>query len=360
MQSEKTAGRTMKGARLHGIGDLRVEDLPRPAPGPGEVLLRVASVGVCGSDVHYYKEGRIGEQVVTAPLVLGHECSAWVAELGEGVEGLAVGQLVAPDPAVSCGRCECCVEGNPNLCPDVLFCGTPPIRGVFSEYVVMPAENCFILPDGFSPAEGALLEPLGIGMYTVDLANLQAGQTVAVLGAGPIGLLTAAAARAAGASEVYMTEPLPYRRQFARDYIADVVLDPYGDDVVAEIMRLTGGRGVDASFDAAGGPETPNEAAGVARRGGQMVVVGIPSDDMMALRSFTPRSKGLTIKLVRRMKHTYARSIRLVQTGMVKVKPLATHVFPLQRITEAFELVGAYGDGVIKAVIEIGTEAPPG
>jgi L-iditol 2-dehydrogenase len=308
--------------------------------------------------VHYYKEGRIGEQVVNEPLVLGHEFSAWVAALGEGVEGLEVGQLVAPDPAVPCGHCECCLEGDGNLCPDVLFCGTPPVRGVFSEYVVMPAENCFILPDGFGPAAGAMLEPLGIGLYSVDLAAVQAGQTVAVLGAGPIGLLTAAAARASGAAEVYMTEPLPYRRHFAREYVADAVLDPYSDDVIAEITRLTGGRGVDVSFDAAGGPETPNEAAGVARRGGTIVVVGIPSDDLMTFRSFTPRLKGLTIKLVRRMKHTYPRSIRLVQTGMVSVKPLATHVFPLDRITEAFELVGAYADGVIKAIIEVSTQPP--
>jgi L-iditol 2-dehydrogenase len=236
----------------------------------------------------------------------------------------------------------------------VLFCGTPPVRGVMSEYVAMPAEVCFPLPDGFTPAEGALLEPLGIGLYTVDLAEMQAGQTVAVLGAGPIGLLTAAAARAAGAAEVYMTEPLAYRREFALETVADAVFDPYGVDVVDEILRLTGGRGVDVAFDAAGGAETPNEAAGVARRGGQMVIVGIPSDDMMVMRSFTPRVKGLTIKLVRRMKLTYPRAIRLVQTGMVSVAPLATHTFPLNRITEAFDLVGAYADGVIKAMIEIG------
>jgi L-iditol 2-dehydrogenase len=353
MDGETGMNRTMRGARLHAIGDLRVEDLPMPSPGPGEVLLQVASVGVCGSDVHYFKEGRIGEQVVREPLVLGHEFSAWVAGLGAGVTSLEVGQLVAPDPAVPCHHCECCEEGNPNLCPDVLFCGTPPVRGVFSEYVAMPAENCFRLPKAFTPAEGALLEPFGIGLYTVDLAALQAGMTVAVLGAGPIGLLTAAAARAAGAAKVYMTEPLAYRRQFAREYVADEVFDPYGTNVVDEVLHLTDGRGVDVAFDAAGAPETPNEAAGMARRGGQMVIVGIPSDDMMAMRTFTPRLKGLTIKLVRRMKLTYPRAIRLVETGMVAVEPLATHTFPLERITEAFQLVGAYADGVVKAIVEV-------
>jgi L-iditol 2-dehydrogenase len=316
----------------------------------------VASVGVCGSDVHYFKEGRIGQQVVEAPLVLGHEFSAWVVEPGDRVKGLEPGQLVAVDPAVPCGHCECCLEGNPNLCPNVFFCGTPPVRGVLSEYVAMPAANCFPLPVGLGPVDGALLEPLGIAMFTVDLAGLQTGQTVAVLGAGPIGLLTAAAARAAGASAVFMTEPLAYRREFAQNYVADAVFDPYGEDIVAEILRLTGGRGVDASFDAAAGPETPNEAAGVTRRGGTMVVVGVPADDMMSLRSFTPRVKGLTIKLVRRMKHTYPRSIRLIRTGMVSVKALVTHRYPLERVAKAFDLVGAYSDGVIKAVIDVAAE----
>jgi len=197
-----------RAARLHGIRDLRLENLPRPTPGPGEVLLEVASVGVCGSDVHYYLEGRIGDQVVTAPIIMGHEFSAWVVDLGEGVEDLEIGQLVAVEPAISCGECEPCQHGHPNLCPDVRFCGTPPVDGVFAEYTVMPARNCFPLPQGFSPAEGALLEPLGIAIHAVDLAHLKLGYTVAVLGAGPIGLLIAAVAKASGASAIYMTEPL--------------------------------------------------------------------------------------------------------------------------------------------------------
>jgi L-iditol 2-dehydrogenase len=343
----------MRASRLHGIRDLRLEMLPRPEPGPGEVLLKVASVGVCGSDVHYYLEGRIGDQIVTGPIVLGHEFSAWVAGLGEGVEGLEIGQLVAVEPAVSCGACECCLEGNPNLCPDVRFCGTPPQDGAFSEYTVKPAENCFPLPEGFGPVEGAVLEPLGIGLHTVDLAHLKPGQTVAVLGAGPIGLLTAAVARAAGAGAIYMTEPLAYRRGFASDYVADAVLNPDETDVVAEIVRLTGGRGVDVAFEAAGAPETPDQAAEVVRYGGKVVVAGIPADDTMTLTASTVRRKGLTIKLVRRMKHTYPRAIRLAHRGLVDIRSLATHLFPLERITEAFETVAAYKDGVLRAIIQV-------
>ncbi len=351
---------TMRASRLHGIQDMRVEDLPRPEPGPGEVLLKVASVGVCGSDVHYYTDGAIGDQIVTGPIIMGHEASAWVAGLGPEVEAqLEEGQLVAVEPAIPCGACEPCRHGHPNLCPHVRFCGTPPIDGVFAEYTVMPAENCFPLPPGFTPVEGAMLEPLGIAIHAVDLAHLRPGYTVAVLGGGPIGLLIAAMARAAGAGEIYVTEPLAYRRQFALDYVADVALDPYPgvdagySDVVDEIVRRTGGRGVDVVFEAAGAEETPHQCAGVARIGGKVIVAGIPSDDHMAFTASTTRRKGLTIKLVRRMKHTYPRAIRLVERGLVDVAPLATHLFPLERIAEAFDTVAAYDNGVIRAVIEV-------
>jgi L-iditol 2-dehydrogenase len=342
----------MRVSRLYGIRDLRLEELPRPTPGRGEVLLKLASVGVCGSDVHYYLEGRIGDQVVTGPIIMGHEFSAWVAGLGEGVAGLAVGQLVTVDPGISCGRCEPCRQGHPNLCPDVRFCGTPPIDGVFAEYTVMPAENCFRLPEGFSAVEGALLEPLGIAIHSVDLAHLKAGQAVAVLGAGPIGLLIAAVAKAAGASEIYMSEPLAQRRQFAVKYAADAALNPGETDVAAEILRLTGGRGVDVAFEAAGAPETPQQAAAVTCIGGEVILAGIPADDTLTMNAGMVRRKGLTLKLVRRMRHTYPRAIRLVQTGQVDIKPLATHLFPLERIGEAFEMVAGYEDGVLRAVVQ--------
>ena len=344
---------TMHASRLHGIRDMRLDDLPRPVPGPGEVLLKVASVGVCGSDVHYYVHGRIGSQVVTEPIIMGHEFSAWVAGLGEGVSGLALGQLVAVDPGISCGACEPCLEGHPNLCPHVRFCGTPPIDGVCAEYTVMPAENCYPLPEGMDPAQGALLEPLGIAIHAVDLGHLRTGATVAVLGAGPVGLLIAAVARAAGASEVYMTEPLADRRQFALGYVADAALDPEQSDVVAGILELTGGRGVDVAFEAAGAPDTPQQAAAVARIGGKVVVAGIPADGTMTLRADTVRHKGLTLKLVRRMKHTYPRAIRLVATDQVDLQPLATHRLSLVRVPEAMEMVAGYQDGVLRAIIEV-------
>lgn len=343
----------MRASFLYGIRDVRFEDCPTPTPGPGEVLLQIASVGVCGSDVHYYLEGRIGHQVITAPLIMGHEFSARVVELGAGVHGLPPGQLVAVEPAIPCEQCEHCLEGHPNLCPNVRFCGTPPVNGVFAEYAVMPAGNCFPLPAGFSPDDGAMLEPLGIAIHAVDLAHLRPGSTVAVLGAGPIGLLCAAVARTAGANQVYMTEPLAYRREFAHRYIADAVFDPRAVNPAAEIERLTAGRGVDVVFEAAGAPETPQQAAEIVRIGGKVILAGIPAEDNLAFQASTVRRKGLTIKLVRRMKHTYPRAIRLVQSGQVDVKPLVTHFLPLSGVGEAMELVSGYRDGVIKAMIRM-------
>jgi L-iditol 2-dehydrogenase len=203
-----------------------------------------------------------------------------------------------------------------------------------------------------------MLEPLGIALHSVDLAHLKAGQTVAVLGAGPIGLLIGAVARASGAAEIYMTEPLAYRRQFALDYVADAALDPatpdsLAGDVVAQILRLTGGRGVDVAFEAAGVAETPQQAAAVTRIGGKVIVVGIAPDEHLAFQADTLRHKGLAVKLVRRMRHTYPRAIRLVQAGLVDLRPLASHRFPLERIVEAFEMVAGYEDGVLRAVIQI-------
>jgi L-iditol 2-dehydrogenase len=344
---------TMRASLLYGVKELRLKEIPRPAPEAGQVLLQVAAVGVCGSDVHYYLHGRIGTQEVTAPIIMGHEFSARVAALGTGVEGLSLGQLVTVEPGIHCHNCEPCRQGHPNLCLNVRFCGTPPIDGVFSEYTVMPAENCFPLSPEVSAVEGALLEPLGIAIHSVDLAHLKPGQTVAVLGAGPIGLLIAAVARAAGASEVHMSEPLAYRRKFALDYIADSVTDPGATDVPSEVFRLTNGRGVDVAFEAAGVPDTPAQAVASTRVGGKVILAGIPADDTLVMDASTPRHRGLTIKLVRRMKHTYPRAIRLVQAAQVDLKPLATHLFPLERITEAFNMVAGYHDGVLRAMIQV-------
>ncbi len=289
---------------------------------------------------------------------MGHEFSAWVEAVGQGVQGLRIGQLVAVDPEIPCGTCESCVHGHPNLCPANLFCGSPNYQGSLAEYIRMPAANCFPLPEEITPAEGALLEPLGVAIPAVDLAKLKVGETIAVLGAGSIGLLTAVLARASGAGAVYVTEPLEYRRKVALRYVGDGSLhvgafDPLSEDAAAAILEATDGRGVDVAFEAAGAPSTPDQAAQITRPGGRVVVVGIPDDDTMRMTASVVRRKGLTIRLVRRMKHTYPRAIQLVLSGAVDVAALATHVFPLEGASRAFEMVDRRSDGVLKAIVQV-------
>jgi len=359
MDNNGAGGRTMRAAGFFGLRDVRLIDVPHPGPpAPGEVLIQVATVGICGSDHHYYKEGAIGGAIVDEGMIMGHEFSGWIAEIGSGVKHLQVGQLVAVEPAIPCGTCELCKRGHPNICPNVLFCGSPNHVGAMADYIRMPAENCFPLPDDMTPVEGAMLEPLGVAIHSVDLAHLKVGETVAVLGAGPIGLFTAAVARLAGAGAIYMTEPVAARRDFALEYAADAVFDPSSEDastedVVDAILQATAGRGVDVAFEAAGASETPDQAAKVTAPGGKVIVVGIPSDNRMTMTASVVRRKGLTIKVVRRMKHTYPRAIELVHSGAVDVARLATHVFPLDAIDSAFEVVNGYSDGVLRAVIQV-------
>jgi L-iditol 2-dehydrogenase len=342
----------MKVARLYAAYDLRVEEAPVPRPGPGEALLRVAAVGVCGSDLHYYREGAIGDQIVERPLIMGHEFSAVVEELPEPVAGLKVGDLVAVEPGRNCGHCEFCGIGDPNFCLNLRFCGSPGVDGALTEFLTYPTRLLFPLPPTLSAEEGVLLEPLGVAIHSVDLANFRVAPTVAVVGCGPIGLLIVQVARLAGARWIVATDPLAYRRQAALRYGADLVLDPQAEDVVAAVNEATQGRGVDVAFEAAGGVDTPQQAVELARQGGHVMLVGIPPEDKLPLVPSNARRKGLTLRFVRRMKHTYPRALALAGQGRLELRSMITHSFPLEKIAEALELVDAYADGVIKAVVK--------
>lgn len=351
----------MKAARLHQARDLRIEDLPQrqPAdPGPGEALIRVRSVGLCGSDLHYYRDGRIGPSTAGEPLVLGHEFAGEIVALGpdaRGPEGrpLSEGMAVAVDPARACGQCEPCLHGHPNLCPDVQFCGTPPYDGALQEYFTWPSALLHPLPGGVSLEQGALLEPLGVLIHAVDLAKIRLADTVAVLGSGPIGLLAIHLTRLSGASQVFATDVLPERVQAARIFGAHRTLDATSADPVRWIKDSTHGRGVDVVLECAGARETPGQAVEVVRTGGTVVLVGIPSDDETAFPASPARRKGVTIKLCRRMKHTYPRALALVEAGMVDLNPLVTHRFPLEEAAQAFDVLDQGTEGVLKAVVNL-------
>lgn len=343
----------MKVARLYHARDLRIEDAPIPYPGPGEILVRIKAVGVCGSDVHYFKDGRIGDTVVQEPLILGHEPAGVVEEVGPGVTHVAVGDRVAVDPAISCGVCEWCLEGHPNLCPHVQFFGTPPINGAFREFLTHPAYGVFKLPDPMELVEGAMLEPLGVGIHAVDLGKVRTAYTVAILGVGSIGLSVLQLVRLSGASEVFVTDRIDVRLDLARRLGADVAIHAGREDPVARIQDLTGGRGVDVVFEAAGALETSQQGVDVLKPGGTLALIGICPDDQIPLRASPSRRKGITICMVRRMKNVYPRAIRLAEKGMVDLNSLVTHRYPLARIMEAFDVVGGYKDGVVKAVVEM-------
>jgi L-iditol 2-dehydrogenase len=327
--------------------------MPKPVPQEGQVLLRVRAVGICGSDLHYYREGGTGEAVIEEPLILGHEFSAEVAELGPGVAGFAVGQKVAVDPADPCGHCEFCIEGNSNICPQVVFRGTVGVDGAMREYLAYPARLLHTLPENMTYADGAVLEPLGVGVHAVDLGKQRTAATVAVLGCGPIGLLTMQVAKAAGASKVYATELLPYRLEAAKANGADHIYDAAREDLVEAILADTNGRGVDVVYECAGAQETPQQAAAICKPGGTVVLVGIPSVDRTAFIASTARRKGLTFKAARRMREVYPRSIALVESGLCEVRSVVTHHFPLDKVAEAMELLDGYGGGAIKIMLDI-------
>lgn len=354
----------MKAARLHGPRDFRLEDLPEPpAPAPDEVIVQVGSVGVCGSDLHTYLDGRIGDTILAAPLVLGHEFAGTVVAAGaEARDGLGqplrAGQRVAVDPAIPCWRCDRCEAGHPNLCRHLRFMGLWPDDGALQERVRVPARGCFPLPDALSLDEGALLEPLGVALHAVDLARLHVAQSVAVLGCGPIGLLILRLARLAGASPIFALDRFDWRLAMARRWGADEALDITAGDPVDMVLARTGGRGVAVAIEAAWGGEAIEQAVRMADLGARVVLVGIPSEDRAEFTHSVARRKGLTLLLSRRMKHTYSRATALALAGTISLAGLITHRFPLEKTGDAFALNAAYGDGILKAMIDVTTPAP--
>lgn len=343
-----TSFQASQAARLYGARDVRLESIAVPPLQPGDALVRVRSVGLCGSDLHYYRDGRIGDSLAAQPLVLGHEFAGEIVAT-EGTS-LTPGTLVAVDPADPCDQCESCEHGHPNLCTAMRFCGTPPTEGGLQECYVWPARRLFALPPGMDAETGALLEPLGVLIHAMDLAKVRLADTVAVLGSGPIGLLAIHLARLSGASRVLATDVLPERVAAAREFGASAVADAWQVDIAAWVKAETGGRGVDVAIECAGAPETPAQAVAAVRPGGCVVLVGIPEDDRIELAAAPARRKGVTIKLCRRMKHTYPRAIALVQAGMVDLHRLVTHRYPLAQTAAAFASLD-HGAGSLKVMV---------
>ena len=352
----------MLAARLHGVRDMRIENIPEPgAPGAGQVKIRVTAVGVCGSDLHNYLDGRIGDTLIQFPVILGHEFAGVVLEVGEGARDgednpLQVGQRVAVDPATPCRRCEMCLMGHPNLCRRLRFCGLYPDDGALQEQMIVEDHTCFPVPDSITDAGAALLEPLGVALHAVDLGKLKLAKSVAIIGSGPIGLLITRLARLSGADPIYTFDCFAWRTVAAKAMGATEACTVAPDiDAVKIIHDLTDGRGVDVVFEAAWADHSVAQAAEMARLGGRVVLVGIPSDDQIYMKHSTARRKGLTIMMSRRMKMTYLRTIQLVTTAPepVQLESIISHRFPLEKAADAFALNVDYREDVQKIVIDV-------
>ena len=341
----------MKTAQLYGSRKVQIIEAPDEAPGPGEVLLGVTAVGICGSDLHTYLYWEIGDVVPGGPIILGHEAAGVVRALGPGVDTLRVGERVAIDPAVPCLECERCQAGDPNLCTHLKFIGLWPYHGALRQQMVHPARSCVPVPDNITDVGAALLEPLGVALHAIRLAKIQIGDDVLITGCGAIGLLLIRLARIAGARHIYASDRHQRRLALASTYGADTVLNVDQVDVASEVQRATGGRGVDVAIESAWAAETANHCVEAARNGGRVVIVGIPVEDVMTYRASPARRKGLTIRLSRRMKHTYPATIALAATGEVDLDTLATHRFPLARAGDALETAAGYTDGVVRAMV---------
>jgi L-iditol 2-dehydrogenase len=320
----------MRTARLYGVGDIRVSDEPVPEPGPGETLVQVTAVGICGSDLHWFSEGAIGDAQLAQPLVLGHEAAGVIAS------GPRRGQRVAIDPAIPDGTCRACRDGYRNLCPHVRFSGHGGTDGSLREFMTWPSELLHPLPDRLSDSDGAMLEPLGVAVHSIDLGHLPFAGTAAVVGCGPIGLLTIQLLRLSGAESVVAFDPRPHRRKAAAELGADQVADPGDLGPGFGGLEDLVGDGVDVSFEIAGGDAAVGLAMHATRAGGRVTLGGIPDDDHIGFGAAVARRKGLTIAMVRRMNEVYERAISLVARGQVDTSTLVTDRFGLDDTAAAF------------------------
>ena len=346
----------MKVAVMEGIGKMGYTQRPIPAPKADEVLVKLEYVGICGSDMHYYETGAIGDYVVKPPFVLGHEPGGTVVGVGSHVTHLKVGDKVALEPGKTCGHCEFCRQGKYNLCPDVVFFATPPVDGVFQEYVAHEAALCFKLPENVSTLEGALIEPLAVGFHAANQGGAHAGQTAVVMGAGCIGLVSMMALKAEGVSRVYVVDVMAKRLEKALELGADGVINGKDEDAVEAVRKLTGGAGCDLVIETAGTEFTTRQAIHMTKKGASIVLVGYSKTGEMTLPMSLALDKELTFKTVFRYRHIYPMAIDAVAAGKVNLKGIVTDIFDFDDIQNAMDRSVADKANIVKAVVRIAGE----
>lgn len=343
----------MKAMVLTGIRQLEMVEIPTPTiVETTDVLIKMKVVGVCGSDVHYYVNGKIGSQVVQYPFPVGHEGAGEVVAVGSAVKRVKPGDQIAIEPAMPCGSCDQCLAGRPHTCRKLRFLGCPgQADGCLTEYIVMPEESCFPVTNLLSYTEAAISEPLAIGLYAVNQSIPLKDATVGILGFGPIGMSVLLAAQAKGATQLFVTDLVEERLQLAQQCGACYTGNPGKQDIVTEVK----GREpllLDVVFECCGKQEAIDQAVELLKPGGKLMVIGIPSFDRWSFPVDASRHKEICIQNVRRQNHSLEETLELMASGKINVAPMATHRFPFTRTREAFDLVTTYGDGVMKAMID--------
>ena len=344
---------TMKVAVMLEIGRMGFEERPIPEIKPNEILVKLEYVGVCGSDIHYYETGRIGNYVVQHPFVLGHESGGTVVKVGQDVKHLKIGDKVALEPGKTCGHCHFCREGKYNLCSDVVFFATPPVDGVFAEYVAHEADLCFKLPKNLDPLEGALIEPLAVGFHAANQGEAHAGQTAVVFGAGCIGLVSLMALKAEGVNTIYVVDIMEKRLEKALEIGATAVINSSKINPIEEINKLTAGEGVNLVIETAGTEITTCQAINVAQKGSNIVLVGYAKTGEMILPISLAIDKELTFKSVFRYRHIYPMAIEAVASGKVDLKSIVTNIFDFDDIQSAMDMSVSDKSSIVKSVIKI-------
>lgn len=343
-----------KGAFMDKIDHFVINEIPVPEITPDQVLIRVEYVGICGSDVHYFHDGRCGTFVVgEEPFMLGHECAGTIVEVGSEVKNLVAGDRVCVEPGITCGKCEHCKSGEYNLCPDVKFLATPPIQGCNERYLAFPAELCYKLPDNMSTRVGALIEPLSTCMYSARLSEVTVGDTVVILGAGCIGLLIMMCCKARGASKVIICDLENIRLEKAKELGADYTVNSREADILAEVERLTNGRGADIVIEAAGNKITIAQTPFLVRQGGLILLVGMSAEEEITYNFGQIMAKEARIKSQFRFVNTFPTAIAAVESGLIPLEKIVTHEFSFNDIQKAYETCIYDKSNVVKALVKI-------
>lgn len=338
---------------LTGIRKFEFQEAPKPKiKKTTDVLLQIHNVGICGSDIHYYSTGKIGDQVIKFPFIIGHEASAIVEAIGASVTKVKPGDRVAIDPAISCGKCDQCKIGRRHTCRNLLFLGCPgQIEGCLSKYLVMPQENCYKIGKSMTLIQGTLVEPLSIGVYSAAFLEKGKEKTIGILGSGPIGLSVLLAARLSRVGKVFMTDKIEDRLIAAERAGADWIGNPDLIDIVEKIKSLEPDQ-LDAVFECCGEQEALDQAIDLLKPGGKLIIIGIPKGNEISFNINKIRRKEISIQNVRRQNKCTQKAIDLISSGKINIDFMATHNFKLKDAPIAFEIVEGYRDGVIKAMID--------